>query len=88
MGAESVRCWPVSTVVMRLRLVISAVRADMERRRIAALAIEAHLPTLFALREHVQEGGLLSHCPESRLRWHWKRSVALPRLGRMASKTT
>jgi putative tryptophan/tyrosine transport system substrate-binding protein len=32
-----------------------------ERRRIAALAIEAHLPTLFALREHVQEGGLLSY---------------------------
>jgi putative tryptophan/tyrosine transport system substrate-binding protein len=32
-----------------------------ERRRIAALAIEAHLPTLFALREHVQAGGLLSY---------------------------
>ena len=32
-----------------------------EGRRIAALAIEAHLPTLFALREHVQEGGLLSY---------------------------
>ena len=32
-----------------------------ERRRIAALASEAHLPTLFALREHVQEGGLLSY---------------------------
>ena len=32
-----------------------------ERRRIAALAIEAHLPTLFAFREHVQEGGLLSY---------------------------
>jgi hypothetical protein len=26
-----------------------------ERRRIAALAIEAHLPTLFAFREHVQK---------------------------------
>jgi ABC-type uncharacterized transport system substrate-binding protein len=32
-----------------------------ERRRVAALAIEAHLPTVYAFREHVQEGGLLSY---------------------------
>jgi putative tryptophan/tyrosine transport system substrate-binding protein len=32
-----------------------------ERSRIAALAIAAHLPTLYAFREHVEEGGLISY---------------------------
>jgi putative tryptophan/tyrosine transport system substrate-binding protein len=32
-----------------------------ERRQIAALAIAAHLPTLYAFREHVEEGGLMSY---------------------------
>jgi putative ABC transport system substrate-binding protein len=33
----------------------------IERRRIASLAIGAKLPTLFAFREHVEVGGLLSY---------------------------
>ena len=32
-----------------------------ERRRIATLAIEARLPTMFAFREHVEAGGLMSY---------------------------
>jgi putative tryptophan/tyrosine transport system substrate-binding protein len=32
-----------------------------ERRRIAALAIEARLPTMFGNREHVEAGGLMSY---------------------------
>jgi putative ABC transport system substrate-binding protein len=32
-----------------------------ERRRIAALAIEARLPTMFVAREHVEAGGLMSY---------------------------
>jgi putative tryptophan/tyrosine transport system substrate-binding protein len=32
-----------------------------ERRQIAALAIAAQLPTLYAFREHVEEGGLMSY---------------------------
>ena len=32
-----------------------------ERGRIATLAIEARLPTVFALREHVEAGGLMSY---------------------------
>jgi putative tryptophan/tyrosine transport system substrate-binding protein len=32
-----------------------------ERQRIAALAIAAHLPTLYAFREHVEAGGLISY---------------------------
>ena len=32
-----------------------------ERSRIAALAIAARLPTLYAAREHVEEGGLISY---------------------------
>jgi putative ABC transport system substrate-binding protein len=31
------------------------------RRRIAALAITARLPTMFSLREHVEDGGLMSY---------------------------
>jgi putative ABC transport system substrate-binding protein len=33
----------------------------VERRRIAALAIEARLPTMFVGREHVEAGGLMSY---------------------------
>jgi putative ABC transport system substrate-binding protein len=33
----------------------------VERRRIAALAIEAHLPTMFVGRAHVEAGGLMSY---------------------------
>jgi putative ABC transport system substrate-binding protein len=33
----------------------------VERRRIAALAIEARLPTMFVAREHVEAGGLMSY---------------------------
>jgi putative ABC transport system substrate-binding protein len=32
-----------------------------ERRRIAALAIEARLPTMFVARAHVESGGLMSY---------------------------
>jgi ABC-type uncharacterized transport system substrate-binding protein len=38
----------------------------MERRRIASLAIGVKLPTLFAFREHVEAGGLLSYGVDAR----------------------
>ena len=38
----------------------------IERRRIASLAIGAKLPTLFAFREHVEVGGLLSYGVDAR----------------------
>jgi putative ABC transport system substrate-binding protein len=38
----------------------------IERRRIATLAIGAKLPTLFAFREHVEAGGLLSYRVDAR----------------------
>ena len=37
-----------------------------ERSRIAALAIAARLPTLYAFREHVEEGGLISYSVDIR----------------------
>ena len=42
-----------------------------ERRRIAALAREARLPTIFERREHVEDGGLLSYGVN--LRENWRR---------------
>src|SRR5262249_19644270 len=33
----------------------------IERRRIAALATAARLPTMYGLREHVEDGGLMSY---------------------------
>ena len=38
----------------------------IERRRIASLAIGAKLPTIFAFREHVEVGGLLSYGVDAR----------------------
>jgi putative ABC transport system substrate-binding protein len=42
-----------------------------QRRRIAALAIEARLPTMFVAREHVEAGGLMSYGGNLRaIFWH------------------
>jgi putative ABC transport system substrate-binding protein len=41
-----------------------------ERRRIAALAIEARLPTMFVAREHVEAGGLMSYGGNLRANFH------------------
>jgi putative ABC transport system substrate-binding protein len=43
-----------------------------ERSRIAALAIATHLPTLYAIREHVEEGGLIGYSVN--LRENFRRS--------------
>jgi putative ABC transport system substrate-binding protein len=40
-----------------------------ERRRIAALAIAARLPTMYGFREHVEDGGLMSYGIDVRESW-------------------
>jgi putative ABC transport system substrate-binding protein len=42
-------------------LVLSDTLFSTERRRIAALAIAAQLPTMFGLREHAEAGGFVSY---------------------------
>jgi putative tryptophan/tyrosine transport system substrate-binding protein len=44
-----------------------------ERKRIAALAAAAHLPTMYSYREHVEEGGLMSY--GINLRENWRRAA-------------
>ncbi len=44
-----------------------------ERKRIALLAAAARLPTMFGLRQHVEDGGLMSYGIE--LRESWRRSA-------------
>jgi ABC transporter substrate binding protein len=44
-----------------------------ERRRIAALAIAARLPSMYGLREHADDGGLVSYGVA--LRENWRRSA-------------
>jgi putative ABC transport system substrate-binding protein len=41
-----------------------------ERKRIALLAMAARLPTMFGLRQHVEDGGLMSYGIEFRVSWH------------------
>src|SRR5262249_33564831 len=41
-----------------------------ERKRIALLAMAARLPTMFGLRQHVEDGGLMSYGIEFRESWH------------------
>ena len=40
-----------------------------ERKRIALFAVAVHLPTVFAAREHVEEGGLMSYGVDQRETW-------------------
>jgi putative ABC transport system substrate-binding protein len=54
-------------------LVLSDVIFAAERRRIAALAIAARLPTMYGLREHVEDGGLVSY--GLALRENWRRAA-------------
>jgi putative ABC transport system substrate-binding protein len=42
-------------------LVLSDLIFTTERRRIAALAIAARLPTIYGLREHAEDGGLVTY---------------------------
>jgi putative ABC transport system substrate-binding protein len=41
-----------------------------ERKRIALLAMAARLPTMFGLRQNVEDGGLMSYGVELRESWH------------------
>jgi putative tryptophan/tyrosine transport system substrate-binding protein len=41
-----------------------------ERRRMATLAVEAHLPAVYAYREHVEDGGLVSYGVNLRENWY------------------
>ena len=41
-----------------------------ERKRIALLAMAARLPTMFGLRQNVEDGGLMSYGIEFRESWH------------------
>ena len=45
-----------------------------ERRRMAELAIAAQLPVVYGLREHVEDGGLISYGVD--LRENWRRTAA------------
>jgi putative ABC transport system substrate-binding protein len=45
-----------------------------ERKRVAALAAAAHLPTIYSYRECVEDGGLISYGVN--LRENWRRSAA------------
>jgi len=44
-----------------------------ERKRIALFAVAVHLPTIFAVREHVEDGGLMSYGVD--LRESWRRTA-------------
>ena len=44
-----------------LVLILGDAMFVIERRRIATLAIAAHLPAMYAWREHVEDGGLMSY---------------------------
>jgi putative tryptophan/tyrosine transport system substrate-binding protein len=45
-----------------------------ERKRIALLAMAARLPTMFGLRQNVEDGGLMSYGIE--IRESWRRTAA------------
>jgi ABC-type uncharacterized transport system substrate-binding protein len=45
-----------------------------ERKRIALLAVAARLPTMFGLRQNVEDGGLMSYGIE--IRESWRRTAA------------
>jgi putative tryptophan/tyrosine transport system substrate-binding protein len=47
-------------------IVLQALMFLNERRRIATLAIETRLPTMFGFREHVEDGGLMSYGTDQR----------------------
>ena len=54
-------------------VVLSDLIFSTERRRIAALAIAARLPSMYGLREHADDGGLVSYGVA--LRENWRRSA-------------
>jgi putative ABC transport system substrate-binding protein len=45
--------------------VLSDAMFNTERRRIAILALEHHLPSIYEDREHVKDGGLISYGPNA-----------------------
>jgi putative tryptophan/tyrosine transport system substrate-binding protein len=69
---------PAFSTFLRLRaqavLLAPEVLVLSERKRIAALAAAAHLPTMYSYREHVEEGGLMSY--GINLRENWRRAAA------------
>jgi putative ABC transport system substrate-binding protein len=60
----------------RVRIVIALADPMFlnERRRMAELAIAAQLPVVYGLREHVEDGGLISYGID--LRENWRRTAA------------
>src|SRR5262249_17644206 len=54
-------------------VVLSDLIFSTERRRIAALAIAARLPSMYGIREHADDGGLISYGVA--LRENWRRSA-------------